>query len=301
MRLRRLGVEVEHPQLELGRLARHHPAEAPQRGTGQLPGALAFQHLRTPGDEPQALLGRRVRVRNALHQGERGSGRVLRVRRHLFGRRVRSVAVERREMDDAGERRVPGQVLEQRPPRLAALHVDVCARDRGLALVRTRRGTVVLAVEPRFPRGVPGSAGIHPAAAFMTRRFVVGPRQLSVRLGLPARQHHGLVPRRELRCQRLRHAAPVRGQDPDSRRLLHLRRTLRHDHAPIRQAGRCRPIHAENLGLRKARIGECPTPHVGPCERMVRAVAIGITPPSVQLTEYQVHPAPAALVLQRHQ
>ena len=34
---------------------------------------------------------------------------------------------------------------------------------------------------------------------------------------------------------------------------------------------------------------------------MICAVAIGETPPAVQLTEYQIHPAPATLVLKRHQ
>ena len=34
---------------------------------------------------------------------------------------------------------------------------------------------------------------------------------------------------------------------------------------------------------------------------MVRAIGIGKTPPAVQLSENQIHPASAALVLQRHQ
>ena len=42
-------------------------------------------------------------------------------------------------------------------------------------------------------------------------------------------------------------------------------------------------------------------PHVGTREGMVRAIAVGEAPPPVQLTEYQIHPSPAALVLERHQ
>ena len=228
IRLGCLGVEIEHPRLQLGRLPRHHPAQAPERGAGQLPGPLPLQHLRAPGDEPEALLRRGVRVRDALHERERAGRRAFRVRRHVCGRRVRSVAVLRDEMHRAGEGHIRGQAFDERRPRLAALHLDRCRDDPGLALCRLARACRIV-----------------------------------------ARQHHPLVLCRELRRQRRRHAAPVGGQNPDALRQGDLRRTLRHDHPSIRQAGRCRPVHAENFGLREPGIGERLTPHVGPGEGVV--------------------------------
>ena len=53
---RRMGrVQVDHPRLQVNRLAGHRLAEAPKRCPGKRSGSLPLQHLRAPCDEPHAL------------------------------------------------------------------------------------------------------------------------------------------------------------------------------------------------------------------------------------------------------
>ena len=136
LRLLCLGIEIEHSRLQLGRFPRHHLAEAPKGGTGQLPGALPFEHLRTPGDEPQALLGHCVRVCDALHECERARRCPLDSCRQACGRRVRPLAILRDEMHHAGKGHVRGQALDERSPGLAPIHLDRCLDDPAVALRR---------------------------------------------------------------------------------------------------------------------------------------------------------------------
>ena len=129
LRLRRLGIEIEHPRLQLGRFPSHHPAQTPKCGTGQLPGPLPFQHLRTLGHEPQTLLGHGVRIGDSLDECECARRRPLRIHRHFCGCRIRPVTVLCDEMHRASQGHIRGQTFDERSPRLAPLDLNRCRDD----------------------------------------------------------------------------------------------------------------------------------------------------------------------------
>ena len=128
-----------------------------------------------------------------------------------------------------------------------------------------------------------------------------GPVDLRVLRRLAVRQHHRLVPRRQLGCQAGRHLPAVRRQDPRARRLRHLRRTLRHDDALVRHPVRLGLVRSQDFRSGEAGVAERPAPHRRVRQGVVRAVVVGETPPPVQLSEGQVHPAQAAQVLEGDQ
>ena len=267
VRRRQFGVEVDHPRLQVGHLAHQDLAETPERRAGQLAAAFPFQHLRAAGGDPDALLRRRVRVGDALHEGQRGRRRLSGVRGHLLRRRLLAVPVLGHEMHDAGQGRVAGQIAEEVPPRLPALHVD----------------------RPRDHRGI------------LVRAVLVRPRCVR-------RQHYPLIAGRELLGQRGGRTAPVSGQDPEALGRSDLRRRLRHDHpavgrgrVPIGRRRGIRLVDAQNVGFAETGVRQGLPPDVRPRQGMVGAVTVVEAPPAVQLPEDQVHPASAALVLERHQ
>ena len=99
----RRRVQVDHPGLEVGRLAPHHLAEPPQHGARELALVLLFENLPAPGQEPQPLGGCHICVGHALHQRQRGRGAVSHVPSELSGSRARPVTVRCHQMDDPVE------------------------------------------------------------------------------------------------------------------------------------------------------------------------------------------------------
>ena len=124
-------------------------------------------------------------------------------------------------------------------------------------------------------------------------RLVAGGRGFSVH------EHDGLVSRREFRRQFRAHPAAVPRNHPDARTQGHLRRSAGHDHPPVRQAAGLRFVHPDDFRFLESGVTKRPAPHLGAGQRVTRAVLVGEPPPAVELSENQVHPAPAALVLKR--
>ena len=175
-----------------------------------------------------------------------------------------------------------------------------------------RAGLCAVAVEP----GEMHDAGErHIGGQVLQQRFPrVAPRPLHERLAhagpirnrwpasgcIGTGEDDRLVVRREFRSQLCREAAPVGGQHPEARGLGHLRRPLRHDHAPVRVGVGIGLVEAQDGDVVEPGIAEGLAPHGGGGEGMVRAVVVREAPPAVQLPESEVEPALAAEVLQRH-
>ena len=97
------------------------------------------------------------------------------------------------------------------------------------------------------------------------------------------------------------HAVLVRRQDPGTRKLPHLRRSLRHDHALVHRLGRIGLVHSEHFDCLETGVGERLPPHRGAGQRVMRTEVVGEAPPAVELPEGQIHPAQTAKVLERDQ
>jgi len=110
------GIQIDHSGLQMRGFAGHRLAKAPQRRSTQLPAALSLQHLRPLRYKPHALLGCRVGVANALHHGQRACAHPRDVFADLVGRRPRMVSVQRQDMNDATQRDVVRESLDQRLP-----------------------------------------------------------------------------------------------------------------------------------------------------------------------------------------
>ena len=250
------GVEIDHPRLQMAGFPDQDPAKAPQRGAGKLPAALLLQHLRAARDHPDALGGDQIGVGQALDQRQRTGRGPIDIRRHLRGCRPRSVPVQPGQVNHPAERHILLQLLQERLPRLALLHVQGDTTDSGAGLL--------------------------------------GPR-------ISGRQHHPLIPGRQSLRQFRRHAAVVGRQHPDPGSLHHLDRSLSHDDPPVRSPGRSRFIHSQDRNLSESRIPQGLSPHRRAGQGVVGAVAVGKSPPAVQLPERQIQPTLAAQVLEGHQ
>ena len=111
-------------------------------------------------------------------------------------------------------------------------------------------------------------------------------------------QHDRLVSRREFCREFLCGSSLVCRQNPRASLLCHLRRSLRHDHALIQRPGGVGLIYAQNFYFLEAHVAECSSPYRRLGEGVVRAVAVGKSPPAIQLSESQIHPTQAAEVLE---
>ena len=100
-----------------------------------------------------------------------------------------------------------------------------------------------------------------------------------------AGEHDRLVVRRERVREFSRNVTPVGGQNPRPGLSRDFRRTLRHDHAPVRVRIRVRLVEAEDRDVFEAGVCERLSPDGGGRERVVRAVMVGEPPPAVQLPE----------------
>ena len=270
-----VGIEIDHPGLHVARFPGQYPAEAPERGAGELAASLALQDLAAPRDEPGPTGRRRIGVRRALDEGERTRQSVSQVLRHLRGGCPRTVAVERPEVHDACQRWIARQVREEGTPGFARGAFHGSSGDSGPAVGR-----------------------------YSVRSFPecsVPVRSVPVRGEVLARQHDSLVSRREFHRHRLAHTAPVGRHHPHAAREDNLRRTAGHDHSAIGQAGLFRSVHAHDFRFRESDVQKRLPPYVRTCQGVIRPVAVGEPPPTVELSEYQIHPTPATLVLERYE
>ena len=128
-----------------------------------------------------------------------------------------------------------------------------------------------------------------------------GGERLGVSGPSSAGQDDRLVARRQPLREIRGEAVLVRGQDPGARKLPHLRRSLRHDHALVHRLGRIGLVHSENFDLLETGVGERPPPHRGTGESVMRTEVVGEAPPAVELPEGEIHPAQTAKVLERDQ
>ena len=128
-RVRRCGIQIDHPRLQVRRFPRSHLAHAPQQRAGQFTVALTLQHLRAAGHEPDALFRRRVGIDQTLQQRQRTGRGPPGVRRHFAGGGPRSVPRHGRHVHDAVQRNVGRQIRYQRSPRLAIFRVQRLRHD----------------------------------------------------------------------------------------------------------------------------------------------------------------------------
>ena len=121
-----------------------------------------------------------------------------------------------------------------------------------------------------------------------------GDRRRVCRLVL-SRDHHRLIPRRK-RLAASSSPTPSRSgatiQTPRGTRDL--LRAARHDDARTERTPVVERVDPQYFRFRESRIRERPAPCLGSCQRVVRPVAVGKTPPAVQHPEGEVLEVPAA-------
>ena len=84
-RVRRRGIQIDHPRLQVRRFPRSHLAHPPQQRAGEFAVALTLQHLRAAGHEPDALFRSRVGIDHTLQKRQCTGRGPPGVRRHFAG------------------------------------------------------------------------------------------------------------------------------------------------------------------------------------------------------------------------
>ena len=107
------GIQVQQPRLQVGRFQGHDLPQAPEDGTGQFPGVLAFDYLRSTGDEPHTLVRGQVRIDQRLDKRQRARSRLSYVAFKLTGGGLGTVTFYTLEVDDTVEGQVLRQAFEQ--------------------------------------------------------------------------------------------------------------------------------------------------------------------------------------------
>ena len=172
---------------------------------------------------------------------------------------------------------VPGDLARRRPPAVA-----VERREMHDSLQRLGRGQ---AVEQRFPR--------FPALQRHRRpHHLPEPRGRGGLRAAVARDHHGLVPCRQLSGQRLAGPATVTDNHPDAGRWRRLGGRLRHDEAAVEQRVGAVLLDSEDRHVAEARVAKGLPPLGRADDRARGPVGIGKPPPPFEEPEGEVLPVP---------